>query len=249
MPGPASILITGASSGIGAALAMSYAAPGAHLALLGRSAQRLAEIAARCKERGAMATVLALDVTDQAAMKEAIAGIDGRYPLDLVVANAGIAKNQESPDFARQLVGTNIVGMLNTVEPALEAMLPRQRGHIAVMSSLAAFRAFGGPPGYAGSKAWARLYGEALRGRYAGKGIAVSVVCPGFVATPMTQGAAKGGMSAEDAAETIKAGLARNLPRISFPRDMALRTWLANALPDWWTDRAIRRKWQASQRK
>ncbi|MES2938014.1 MAG: SDR family NAD(P)-dependent oxidoreductase [Pseudomonadota bacterium] len=245
---PTSVLITGASSGIGAALAVAYAAPGVHLALLGRNAGRLADVAARCQALGAEATVLAVDVTDRAAMKDAVAATHSQHPLDLVIASAGIARNQESPDFARQLVDTNVVGVLNTVEPALEAMLSRQRGHIAIMSSLAAFRALWGPPGYTASKAWARLYGEALRARYAGKGIAVSVVCPGFIATPLTQGSGIRGISAESAAETIKSGLARNPARISFPRGLAFRVWLSNALPSWWTDRRIRRRWMSHSR-
>ena len=242
---PRSLLITGASSGIGAALAVVYAAPGLHLYLVGRNAERLSETAARCQAAGAEATALVVDVTDQSAMAQAVTEADRQHSLDLVIANAGIGKTQEDPAFARQLVSTNIVGVLNTVEPAMAVMRPRNSGHIAIMSSLAAFRAFGGPPGYAASKAWTRLYGEALRGRLASKGIAVSVICPGFVATPMTQGS---GQSAEQAAHMIKAGLDRNQARISFPRSLALRTWLSNALPSGWTDRRLKRKWRMARR-
>ncbi|MDA9438421.1 hypothetical protein XH98_04620 [Bradyrhizobium sp. CCBAU 51745] len=245
---PKSIFITGASSGIGAALSVAYASPGVHLALVGRDDRRLSDAAARCQARGADASALVLNVADQAAMASAITAVDHKYPLDLVIANAGIAKSQEDSAFARQLVSTNILGVLNTVEPAVDAMLSRRHGHIAIMSSLAAFRAFGGPPGYTASKAWARLYGEALRGRLASKGIAVSVICPGFVLTPMTSAAGKDGMSAEDAAEAVKSGIERNLARISFPRGMAGSTWLSNMLPSWWTDRKIKRKWQMSRR-
>lgn len=239
-----SILITGASSGIGAALAIAYSAPGVYLTLLGRDEARLSNVTTLCEGRGARATCHVLDVADQAAMAAAVTEANGRHPLDLVIANAGIARNHEDPVFARQLINTNIVGILNTVEPAIEAMLARKKGHIAIMSSLAAFRALGGPPGYAGSKAWARLYGEALRGRLASKGVAVSVICPGFVSTPMTQDTGMSGISAEDAAKTIISGINQNLARISFPQRMAFSAWISSVLPTWWVDRKIKQKWR-----
>lgn len=244
---PKSILITGASSGIGAALASAYARKGVVLSLLGRDEQRLAEVAQRCEARGAIVEVILQDVTDGDGMTRVVKETDRHAPLDLVVANAGIGRNKEDPAFARQIINTNIVGVLNTVEPAVALMAARGHGHVAIMSSLAAFRAYGGPPGYAASKAWARLYGEALRGRLARSGVAVSVICPGFVTTPMTEKSGYRGMSAEDAAEIIKSGLSRNKVRISFPAGMGLRTWLSSLLPSSWTDRGIRRKWKAAR--
>lgn len=241
------ILITGASSGIGAALAVAYSAPSVQLTLLGRDEARLSNVATLCEGRGAGTTIHVLDVADQAAMAVAINEANERHPLDLVIANAGIAKNQEDPSFARQLINTNIVGILNTVEPAIEVMLARKEGHIAIMSSLAAFRALGGPPGYAGSKAWARLYGEALRGRLASKGIAVTVICPGFVSTPMTQGAGMSGISAEDAARIIISGIDQNSARISFPQRMAFSAWMSSVFPTWWIDRKIKWKWRKAR--
>jgi NADP-dependent 3-hydroxy acid dehydrogenase YdfG len=244
---PKSILITGASSGIGTALASEYAAPGIRLVLFGRHPGRLAEVARQCMAQGAEVSVHAIDVRDQAKMAAAIETENARTPLDLVIANAGVAKNQEDAEFARELVEINVVGVLNTVEPALQCMVARKAGQVLILSSLAAFRAFGGPPGYAGSKAWARLYGEALRGRMASKGISVCVACPGFVRTPMTAASAKGGMPATEAAHLIRIGLEHNKPRISFPRTMAFRAWLNNALPIWWTDRTIQKKWRAAR--
>lgn len=243
---PKSILITGASSGIGAALALEYAGSGLTLVLIGRHPERLAEVARQCEARGADVIVHEVDVRDQMKMAAVIETENARMPLDLVIANAGVAKNQEDTEFARELVATNVIGMLNTVEPALRVMAARKAGQVLIMSSLAAFRAFGGPPGYAGSKAWARLYGEALRGRMASKGIAVCVACPGFVATPMTNASAKGGMPSSEAARLIRLGLEHNKPRISFSRGMAFRAWLNNALPVWWTDRSIQKKWRSA---
>lgn len=242
---PKNILITGASSGIGAALSSAYASEDVVLYLLGRDEQRLSEVAEQCRDRGAVVEVITQDVTDGDGMARVMIDIDSRTSLDLVVANAGIGRNKEDQAFAREVVNTNILGMLNTIEPAVELMTARRRGHIAIMSSLAAFRALGGPPGYAASKAWARLYGEALRGRLARSGVAVSVICPGFVMTPMTAKSGFTGMTAEEAAKTIKSGLSKNKVRISFPAGMVFRTWLSSMLPSFWTDRSIRRKWKA----
>lgn len=243
---PFHVLITGASSGIGAALALGYAGSGVRLTLLARDEAQLQAVAAACAARGAVVAVRYLDVADRAGMDAAIRQADAEAPLGLVIANAGIGRNQEDPAWARRVVETNILGVLNTIEPAEALMVARGRGQLAIMSSLAAFRAFGGPPGYAASKAWARLYGEALRGRLARHGVAVSVICPGFVNTPMTGQAGKGGMPAEDAAAIIIAGLARRQGRISFPRGMAWRVWLSLVLPAFWTERAIRRRLSAA---
>lgn len=244
---PRCVLITGASSGIGAALALEYAAGGVRLVLLGRNADRLAETGRQCEARAAEVSCHEVDVRDQVRMAEVIEAEHAKAPLDLVIANAGIARSREDPVFSRELVATNVVGILNTVEPVLPLMTERQSGQILIVSSLAAFRAIGGPPGYAASKAWARLYGEALRGRLASKGIAVCVACPGFVRTPMTDGIDMPGVSAAETARLIRAGLARNQPRISFPRGMTFRVWFSNALPTWWTDRKIRKKLQAAR--
>ena len=96
MKNPKAILITGASSGIGAALAKVYAGPGVSLALTGRQEERLAAVAAQCRERGAAVTTAALDVTNPAALADWIAAMDQARPLDLVIANAGISGGTSS---------------------------------------------------------------------------------------------------------------------------------------------------------
>lgn len=243
---PKSILITGASSGIGAALASAYARPGVTLFLLGRNEARLNNVAENCRSLGASVEAIVMDVSHDNEMADMIKRIDLKSPLDLVIANAGVARNHEDKAFARELVKTNINGILNTVEPAVELMSERQAGQIAIVSSLSAFRALGGPPGYAASKAWGRLYGEALRGRLARKGVAVNVICPGFVSTPMTEKSDKDGMSSKRASYIIKDGLSKNVARISFPQNMFLQTWWLSVLPSWWSDRKIMKKWRAA---
>lgn len=147
MPPPRSILITGASSGIGRELACSYAAPGIRLALTGRNKDRLAESAARCEARGATVTPALLDVRAHERVAAWIRAVDDECPIDLVIASAGVTAGRsfgrlrEDPDAARALIATNLVGTINTIDPIVERMCMRGRGHIAVMGSIGAFRA------------------------------------------------------------------------------------------------------------
>lgn len=243
IPPPRSILITGASSGIGAALAEAYAGPSRRLALSGRDRGRLDEAAARCRAKGADVDVRVADVSDRAAMAGWIAAADARAPLDLVVANAGISGGTggrgEEEARARDIFAVNLAGVLNTIWPAIAAMRPRGRGQIALVSSIAGFRGLPGAPAYSASKAAVKAYGEAMRGWLKPQGIAVSVICPGFVTSRMTADNRYPMpmiVSAEKAARIIVRGLARDKARIAFPFPIAFLAWLLGALPPAWTD-------------
>ena len=240
-----SILITGASSGIGAALAEAYAAPGVSLFLCGRDPARLEEIRDICLAAGAARVeVQALDVTDRRAMEEWVIRADSDHPLDLVIANAGVSGDtsggEDTPERDRLVRKVKVNGVLNTVDPLVPRMAARGRGQIAIMSSLASFRGMPGAPQYAAANAWARSYGEGLRGRLAADGIGVSVICPGFVVSritdenrfhmPML-------MDAPKAARIIRRGIARNRPRIAFPWIFHAMLVLTAALPPGLTDR------------
>ncbi|MGF1610826.1 MAG: SDR family NAD(P)-dependent oxidoreductase [Kiloniellales bacterium] len=245
---PRSILITGASSGIGEALARCYAAPGITLALCGRDQTRLAAAAESCAAAGASVASRCVEVTESATLKAWIETCDAAAPLDLVIANAGISAGtgdgRESAQQARDIFAVNQAGVINTVLPAIELMRPRGRGQIAIMASLASFRGFPGAPAYCASKAAVRVWGEALRGHLAAEGIAVSVICPGFVRSRMTavnRFRMPFLMEADEAAAIIRRGLARNRARIAFPRRLAAIVWLLSALPPGLTDRALRR--------
>jgi short-subunit dehydrogenase len=239
---PRHILITGASSGIGAALARHYARAGMRLSLGGRDGQRLQEVAANCRARGADADIAALDVTDRTAMRNWILAADAQAPLDLVIANAGIGSSDASEAEARQAFGVNLDGVLNAALPAIDVMSDRARGQLALMSSLAGYRGFPDAPSYSASKAAVKALAEAWRGALAARGIRVSAVCPGFVATPLTAGGRRKPflMSAERAAYIIADGLKRNRPRIAFPWPMALASWFVAALPAALSDRLLR---------
>jgi len=243
---PSSILITGASSGIGAALARACAAPDRILFLGGRDAARLSAVAGACRSRGAQVAVAPVDVVDAPAMRDWIERADDRAALDLVIANAGIsggtaATGSEAPDQVARIFAVNVTGVHNTVEPALARMRNRGRGgQIALMSSLASFRGFAGAPAYCASKAAIRVYGEGLRTACAADGIRISVICPGFVRSPMTDANAFPMpmlMDADRAARIILRGLARNRPRIAFPLPMYAAALLVQALPVAWSDR------------
>lgn len=223
----AHILITGASSGIGTALALAYASPFTRLALHGRSAERLAKVAAEAQKRGAKISVTTGDVTDAAAMTAWITEMDRIEPLTLVIANAGISGGTSGMEDDREQTGqifaVNLQGVLNTVTPVASLMSKRGQGQIAIMSSLAGFRGFAGAGAYGASKAAVRIYGEALRADLAPQGVMVNVVCPGFVKTPMTDinpFAMPFLIDADKAARLIQRGLARNRACVVFPWPM-----------------------------
>lgn len=245
---PRSILITGASSGIGAALAQVYAAPGVRLLLGGRDPARLDEVVAACHAAGADAEARTVDVADREAMAAWIEAADDAAPLELVIANAGISGSARDgapeAERTRAMFAINVDGTLNTLEPVLPRMLGRRQGHVALMSSLASFRGVPSAPAYCASKAAVRIYGEGLRGRLAGHGIAVSVICPGFVRTPMT--AANPFpmpllMSPERAAAIVRRGLERRRARIAFPLRLYLATRGLAAVPPALADRLLAR--------
>ena len=243
MKKPRSILITGASSGIGAALAEEYAAPGISLALSGRHSKRLSRVAGHCRSAGATVRTEILDVSDLSAVEGWIKDADGVQPLDLVIANAGIsggaAGQGESVDQARAIFRTNVDGVLNTIHAAVEQMRGRGHGQLAIISSLAAFRGYPGAPAYSGSKAAIRVYGEALRGAMALNGIDVSVICPGYVRSRMTAANTFPMpllMDADRAARIIRRGLAKNRARIAFPWPVYAVAWLLGVLPPWLID-------------
>ena len=247
MRNPHSIVITGASSGIGEALAFAYAAPGIELALTGRDEARLSAVAERCRAAGARVSAARVDSGDRAAMAGWLAERDCTMPIDLIIANAGIAsgtpEGREDPQLARRTFDVNLTGVLNSVQPLIEPMIARGRGQIAIMSSLAAFRGFAGSAAYCASKAAVRIWGEGMRNELAGYGVEISVVCPGFVVSRMTavnKFPMPFLMQADRAAAIIRQGLERNKSRIAFPLPMAAAVWLLALLPPGWTDRWMR---------
>jgi len=234
------ILITGASSGIGAALADHYAQAGHRLVLGGRDAERLQAVADTCRKHGAEVHTQIVDVTARDIVWQWIIGFDKRFQLDLVIANAGISGGTGGTVLAQSLATShhifdvNLMGVINTLDPILPRMIERRSGQLVLISSLAGFAAWPGAPAYSASKAAVRFYGEALHTKLKPLGIKVNVVCPGFIKTPMTDGNAYSMpflMTAEKAARIIATQLEKNPPRISFPLPTALIARAIGLLP------------------
>jgi short-subunit dehydrogenase len=246
---PRCVVITGASSGLGAGLARSYALPGRVLALVGRNAARLEAVAAFCRDAGAEIVTATLDLTDGAAAQRWLEALDAAHPVDLVVANAGISAGTrpdgqlEGAVAAVALVQANLLGVLHTVEPLLPRLLARGNGHVAVVASVAAYRGLPDSPAYCASKAGVRLYGEALRAALAPRGVAVSVIVPGFFASPMSQrflGAKPFMLELDQAVARTRAGLDRRAARIVFPRRLGWLLQAADLMPARLGDRVVR---------
>jgi len=245
MKNPKSILITGASSGIGEALAKDYAKPGIVLSLTGRNQERLAEVAVACEQQGATVATTVLDVKDAAQLKTWIEARDAAVPLDLVIANAGIsnAGTERNEQFDREIFTINLFGVLNTVYPAISIMQQRQHGQIVLMSSMAGIiHGFPRAPAYCASKAAVKSFGEALRNKLRSSGIEVSVVCPGFIKTPLTRVNKYHMpflMTVEKASQIIIRGLASNKGLIAFPWQMRFLLWILRLLPHKWAERLV----------
>lgn len=236
------VLITGASSGIGRALALACAGPGVTLHLGGRDPARLAAVAAECRAAGAEAVAQVADVTDAAAMAAWIGGV-GR--LDLVIANAGIGAG--APDHGmepaaqvRAIFAADLAGALNTMLPAIEAMRRQPaaaggvRGHVAAVASIAAFAPMPGAPSYCAAKAALDAWTVATATAARRAGVVLTSVCPGYIRTPMTVGnrfLMPGLMDADRAARIVLRGVAAGRRRVAFPWWVAALARLAGLLP------------------
>eukprot|EP01133_Synstelium_polycarpum_P011524 gene11524-13449_t len=217
-PEPKTIVITGASSGIGRALALEYAGKGKTLALTGRNNERLQEVATLCIEKGAYVETTTIDVTNRDDFAKWLIKIDKFSAVDLLIANAGVSeaimpKNETYEDKVYQLTDINVYGVLNTVLPLLESFRKRQHGQIVMTGSLSTYTNYLFPA-YVGSKGWVGNYASTLRQELSGHGIGVTLLAPGIVETPMT--GALGSLakpfmiSPEASARAFKAGIAEN---------------------------------------
>jgi len=234
------IIITGASGDLGYALAIAYAKTDVKLGLLGRNSARLQKTQQACEQKGAIVESASIDVTDNQLLQQWIHQFNQHNPVDLLIANAGmtssIGLNGEAEEWERinLVIDTNLKGVLSTIQPLILPMQTRKKGQIAIISSLAAYRGLPITPSYCASKAGIKSYGEALRGLLAKDNVHVSVVCPGFIKSAMSDdflGAKPFMMSAEKAAIIIKKGLAGNKACIAFPFFLSLGTRLLALLP------------------
>ena len=184
------VFLTGASSGIGEALARNYARQGAQLGLFARRAEALAALAAALSP--SRPEIYAGDVRDETALRAAAEDFTSRHgSADIVIANAGVSRGtlteyaEDNATF-RSILEINVLGMLYTFQPFLPAMRAARAGKLVGVASVAGFRGLPGAGAYSASKSAAISYLESLRVEMVGSGIQVITICPGYVATPMT---------------------------------------------------------------
>jgi len=188
------IIITGASSGLGAELSKLYAAPNMTLGLMGRNEARLNETAQYCRDHGANVICTSIDITHADELLSWLDNFDSQYPVDIIIANAGLMTTIKDNNCLehdldiKALFDTNFFGSLNTINPVLRKMREREQGHIVIVSSLSAYRGIPLFPAYAASKAALKTYYEGIRGILFRNNIFVTIICPSFIDTSMIEG-------------------------------------------------------------
>ncbi|RAS23419.1 SDR family NAD(P)-dependent oxidoreductase [Paraburkholderia bryophila] len=237
---PRHIVITGASAGLGRALAHAYAAPGVVLGLIGRDAGRLDAVAEACRAQGAQVDTGRIDVREGAAMQAWLDQFDDCHPIELLIANAGaastLASAQDWEGLARTaaIVDTNFYGAIHAALPVIARMRPRKSGQVALISSIAALRGMAISPAYCASKSAIKAYGDSVRPILARDGVRMSIVLPGFVKTAMSDvfpGDKPFLWSAEKAAKHIQRKLQNGRAEIAFPGLLAFGMRLLPLLP------------------
>ncbi|MBI3607898.1 MAG: SDR family NAD(P)-dependent oxidoreductase [Nitrospirae bacterium] len=217
------IFITGASSGIGEALARHYAAPGRIIGLVGRREDALRAVAEQCRMRGASVVCFPADVRDAVAIQGAASVfLTQAGGIDLVIANAGISRrDDECPGNAgipREVMATNFLGAVQTLMPFVPAMEDAGSGSLVAISSVAGVRGLPNAGAYCASKAALNIWMESLRVRLRGR-VHVMTVCPGFVATAMTASnpfPMPWLLTSDQAATRLELPLEFRLPRITY---------------------------------
>ena len=237
------VVITGASSGIGEALARHYARDGVVLGLISRR---------KADPKGLPGEVIsyAVDVADEAALAAAAQDFMRRFgPPDLVIANAGIGTGTEAAEIRhvaklRKILETNVVGLAATLAAFAPAMRAAGGGTLAGIASVAGFRGLAGNGAYCASKSAAITWMESLRAELHGSGVAVVCVCPGYIDTPMTRVnrfQMPFLLSADEAARRIARAIAAKRRLAVIPWQMALVSPLLRAMPAWLFDRLASR--------
>jgi short-subunit dehydrogenase len=237
---PRTIFITGASSGIGAALARRYAEPGVLLALCARRADLLAELAGDVEARGAQAAVFVASVADTEAVGRVSSEILEKHGCpDVVIANAAVGGRKPllsaTPEEIAQVLQTNLIGVTNSLMPFAPLMARAGRGTLVAVSSMAGHRVLPGSTVYSSSKAAVIAFMDGLRMELVGTGVRVLTLCPGFVRTAMSDAAGAPRpfmLEVDEAAEIMIRAIERRVGTYSFPWQMALLRHPLRLLPE-----------------
>jgi short-subunit dehydrogenase len=234
------VLLTGASSGIGEAVARILASRGATVGLLARREAELSVLAGSIEEAGGTARVFACDVTDAEAVRKAADSLFKEFGrIDVLIANAGIGGNDRETreiqaDAVAKVININLIGAVNSVAAVLPGMLAKGSGHLVAVSSLAGFRGLPKSAAYSGSKAGMTAFFESLRVDFKGRGIDVTILQPGFIRTPLTSGRKKELpflLELEDGALKIVSAIERKKAFYAFPWQLATIVRIARYLP------------------
>lgn len=237
------VVVSGASSGIGAALARRYAAAGATLGLIARRQAELQQLAA---ELSTSCRIYPLDVRDGAALGAAAHDYINNYGCpDLVIANAGVSVGTltelvEDITAFQEVLDINVMGMVKVFQPFVAPMRRRGSGILVGIASVAGYRGLPGAAAYSASKAAAIAYLESLRVELHGSGVKVLTICPGYIATAMTRRnpyPMPFMMSADAAAAKMVALIARGKSFTVIPWQMAIVARVLRLLPNWLYDR------------
>ncbi|HUR53571.1 MAG TPA: SDR family NAD(P)-dependent oxidoreductase [Gemmataceae bacterium] len=242
------VVITGASSGIGRALAVACAACGARVGVTARRAELLDELVREVRSAGGTIESEPCDVADRAATVAAIRSLQDRLgPVELLIANAGMGGDTGAAamnvDAVERILRVNFLGLVYAIEAVLPGMIERRSGHVVGVSSMAAFKGLPGAAAYCASKSAVNAYLESLRIELRGSGVSVTAVCPGFVRTPMVANNPSMPflMEPDRAAERMLRGLRRRPKVLAFPRRLALLMKLTRWLPDWVVKRIVKK--------
>lgn len=242
MTAPAGLIwITGASAGIGRALALRMARDGWRVAASARRADELAKLARDAGGLPGTIRAYPLDVTDPAAVWETVATIEHELgAIDVAVLNAGTHEPTPAATFAvaalRRLLEINVIGVANGLEALLPRLIARRAGRVAIVASVAGYGGLPSAAAYGASKAALINLAEAMRPELLEHGVILQVINPGFVKTPLTD---KNDfpmpflVSAEDAAEAIRRGLQSDRFEIAFPTLFVRLMKLLRVLPYW----------------
>jgi len=238
------VLITGASSGIGKGLALELGRRGARVGLLARRQEVLDELVKEIQSSGGYGLALTANVEDAAAVAAAANQLKDSFgPIEVLIANAGIGENIDplalNPKVFRDVLGVNVFGVVNSVAAVVPQMIEAGRGQLVAISSLAAYRGLPKSAAYCASKAAVSILFESLRLDLKPKGIDVTIIHPGFIKTPLTEGRSARMpylMELDDAVAKILGAIEKRKKSYAFPWQLASIVRAGMIMPTWMYD-------------